>query len=149
MATTAVDRLVLLGRREQKLDARRAVRRGERHILEETCFELRNVGFLAAFEAKLAIEGLRLLGRAGTCQREHRAMPQLQVVRVLREALAGGVVGAEKFAIPLCGLNHSHPFARAVLRVRRHAQRVTHPAGGVRPGWSTPHVLQVRAFSSA
>jgi hypothetical protein len=64
---------------------------------------------------------LRLLGRTGARQREHSAMPQRQVVRMLRESLPGGIVGAEKFTVALGGLDHSQPFARAMLRVWRHA----------------------------
>jgi hypothetical protein len=48
-------------------------------------------------------------------------MPQWQIVWMLQESLSSHVVGAEKLTVSFGGLDHSQPFARAMLRLRRHA----------------------------
>src|SRR5215475_10723029 len=79
-AAPAIAVLIFFRRREQQGDALRAIGCGERHVLQQPRLELWNVLSLAAVEAKFAVKGLRMLGSAGTCERQHCAMPECEVL---------------------------------------------------------------------
>ena len=120
MPAAVVGGLVFFGCCKQEPHTLLPIRCRERDVLQKTCLELRKVRFLAPLEAKLAIEGLRLLGRTGARKHKHRAVAQREVVRVRRHALPCQIIGAEELAIPLRGLDQGQPFASAVARLRRH-----------------------------